>query len=402
MTVNETIFSLLKESMFGVKKGMENDYIKFEKGKQSEAFWNQVYVEAQAQAVAGIIAPVMANHSEIPDSIRYRWSAVQKPYAIRYTQMAAGQNETCKLLQQAGIPVVVMKGMAAAIYYPIPDYRTMGDVDLLVSPENYKSAVKLLEDNGYELKGEEESQYHTAFTRYKILYELHQSPAGVHRAEKGDAISEYILSGLEHIEINEIGQECFPILPWKQNGMELIWHIRQHLYNGLGLRHIVDWMMFVNYMLDDTRMAGYMHDLKKCGLDYLAIVVTKMCQKYLGLPKEKNTWCDGADEELCDELMEFIMGQGNFGVKALDEKTAKVLSGYSSPRIMLTKLQALGEANWKVLKKYPEMTPLAFIYGGFYAVRTLMKSNRGIKKMIKEFKLGNRRKRLFSRLYKRK
>lgn len=398
MTVNEAIYALLEEAMFGRAIGNTGNMIHGLVNEKSPDFWDNIYDEIQKQAVLGITAPVVEKHQEIPENLRRKWAGLQKPFAIKYVQIAAGQNETCRLLQEAGIRAAVMKGMAAAIYYPVPEYRAMGDVDILVSPKDYKKAIELLRDNGYALVEKEES-YHTTFSKYRILYELHRSPSGTHISDKGDVVADYILSGLEHLEINTIGQDRFPVLPWKQNGMELIWHIRQHLYNGLGIRQIIDWMMFVNYMLDDQRVQEYMPDLQACGLDQLAITVTKMCQKYLGLRTENITWCNEADEKLCDELMEFIMGQGNFGVKAMDEKTAKVLSGYGSPKIMFNKLQKVGKAEWRILENYPVLTPLAFVYGGGVAARTLIKQKGGWRKVIADFQLGRQRKQLFSRLY---
>ncbi len=400
MTVNEAVYAVLAEALFGQSaEGNVSRMMRDLVNEKSPVFWNKVYTEIQTQAVLGISAPVAARHKEIPEDLRREWAGLQKPFAIKYVQMAAGQNETCQLLKDAGIRVAVMKGMAAAIYYPVPEYRTMGDVDLLVSPRDYKKAVRVLRNNGYMLEGKEEEHYHTAISKYGILYELHRSPAGTHISDKGDVVARYIRSGLSHIENNTLGQDQFPILPWKQNGMELIWHIRQHLYNGLGLRQIIDWMMFVNYMLDDKRMQEYMPDLRACGLDQLAMVVTKMCQKYLGLRTENITWCNEADEKLCDDLMEFIMGQGNFGVKAMDEKTAKVLSGYSSPKTMFSKLQEVGKSQWKILEKYPILTPVAFVYGGVFAIRTLLKQKGGWRRTIDDFRLGRRRKKMFSRLY---
>lgn len=400
MTVNEIIYALIGEALFGQRaEGNAGNSIKSLANEKDPEIWNKVYAELQAQAVVGITAPVAARHGEIPENLRRKWTSLQKPFAIKYVQMAAGQSETCQLFQEAGIRVAVMKGMAAAIYYPVPEYRVMGDVDLLVSPEDYERAANLLKNNGYMLEGGEDEPYHTALSKYGILYELHKSPAGTHISDKGKAVAEYILSGLDHIEVNTLGQDQFPVLPWQQNGMELIWHIRQHLYNGLGLRQIVDWMMFVSNMLDDDKMLEYKSALQVCGLYQLAIVVTKMCQKYLGLRTENITWCSRADEGLCDDLMDFIMGQGNFGIKAMDEKTAKVLSGYNNPKIMLRKLQEVGKLKWTVLKKYPMLTHVAFVYGGIFSVRTLLEQKGGWKKILKDFRLGRRRTRMFSRLY---
>ena len=47
------------------------------------------------------------------------------------------------------------------------------------------------------------------------------------------------------------------VLPDKVNGLVLLEHISQHLESGLGLRQIIDWMMFVNQCLPDEYWPGY-------------------------------------------------------------------------------------------------------------------------------------------------
>ena len=42
----------------------------------------------------------------------------------------------------SGISFITFKGYASAYYYPQPIYRPMGDVDFIVSPENYNAAVE--------------------------------------------------------------------------------------------------------------------------------------------------------------------------------------------------------------------------------------------------------------------
>ena len=76
--------------------------------------------------------------------------------------------------------------------------------------------------------------------------------------KEGDYILQFMLSGFRNIQTARIAQpECsFPVLPWQQNGLELIWHFRVHLYNGIGLRHAIDWMLFVHNCLDDKAFAS--------------------------------------------------------------------------------------------------------------------------------------------------
>ena len=53
-------------------------------------------------------------------------------------------------LREAGITAVTLKGYSVSRYFPVPEYRKSGDVDLFVNgKENIEKAVKLLENNGF-------------------------------------------------------------------------------------------------------------------------------------------------------------------------------------------------------------------------------------------------------------
>ena len=77
------------------------------------------------------------------------------------------------------------------------------------------------------------------------------------------------------------------VLPDDENGIVLLSHIRQHLESGLGLRQIIDWMMFVrSYLNDEMWFSSFHEKAQRTGLESLAVITTKMCQKYLGLTKK--------------------------------------------------------------------------------------------------------------------
>lgn len=393
MTVYEAVWALIRDALFQEKIDYSEHY-------QDIEFWTSVYAELQSQLAIGLTSIVASKHEEIPSDIRQRWINEQREYVGNYYHMLAVEQEACALLHEADIPVAVMKGTAAAIYYPVPEHRVMRDVDLIVKPDDYERAIDVLMKNGYEKKSPQAGRYHTELDRCHTIIELHQSPNHVHMDEHGNQIRKYILSGIDNIEINQTGGDEFPILPWKQNGMELLWHIRQHLYNGLGLRHILDWMMFVNRNLDDACYKQYSVDLDRCGLKALAIHVTRMCQLYLGLQDKTITWCKTADERLCDELMSYIIDQGDFGIKKnYSDKTTKVLSGYTNIGLLIERLQEIGRKEWNITNRIFFLRPLAWIYAGIRIMKKTVNKKGGIAKLLKDIRLSRKRQKLFKKLY---
>ena len=79
----------------------------------------EIVSEAQHQAVAELIQP--ASYQQIA-------------YYIRYTHE---EQELIQLLEGHGIPLVILKGAAAAVYYPVPSRRSFGDIDFLVSSDRF-------------------------------------------------------------------------------------------------------------------------------------------------------------------------------------------------------------------------------------------------------------------------
>jgi len=123
----------------------------------------------------------------------------------------------------------------------------------------------------------------------------------------------WLYEDLKKAVVTNVQGYAVPVLPPLANGLVLLAHMNQHLCDGLGLRHIVDWLLYVRANLTDEFWQGQFRERAAAiGMDYLAKVVTLMGQKYLGLGSEF-TWCRDAEEKLADDLMLYILRHGNFG-----------------------------------------------------------------------------------------
>ena len=304
----------------------------------------EIVSEAQHQAVAELIQP--ASYQQIA-------------YYIRYTHE---EQELIQLLEGHGIPLVILKGAAAAVYYPIPSRRSFGDIDFLVLPERFMDTVKLLEENGY-IRGED-NERHIAYRKGGIHFELHRR-----YSHEDIDIERYVLDGLEHRVTGRIDQHEFPMLPPLANGLVLLDHMRSHLKTGLGLRQVIDWMMYCHKELND----GFWQDsfrfaAEEAKLTTLAITATALCQKYLGLTSDI-TWCCDADEALVDELLNNLLMSGNFGRKqGLGNGVEKVTTAFRREGLF-RRLQRAGEHNWKAYHRNHRLRPWCWLYQIFRYMR---------------------------------
>ena len=339
-------------------------------------YWHELLKEMSQQTVE--LLPILQMEDvQMPADIRAEWEKSRHHCLSQFVAMQYVQKETCELLEEAGVPNVVMKGFAAAACYPHPELRRMGDVDLLVLPEDYMRAHSLMEDDGFVTEGGTGGNSHIALRKEGIEFELHRRPPGTDVLPGGEEALNVLQDGLRNRETITVCEVDLPVMPWQANGIELIWHVREHLYNGLGLRQIIDWMMFADRYLDDAAYPSYEPVLEKCGVKNLALAVTRMCQIYLGLDEKNITWCSEIDEKLCGQLMDFIIEQGNFGMKKMrgekadEDKTAKVFSRYRSPVRFLVQMQRKGEYQWKALQRHPWLRPFAWLYTAGNGVRML-------------------------------
>lgn len=312
------------------------------------ANWEKVFELAKAQCIVPLLA------SCVPKVHRNEWLAISCQSKAHFMKMLYEQNSLIRLLKDKSIPFVIFKGTAAAIYYPTPSLRTYGDIDLYVSEEFFESAKNVFENNGYLFT--EENYRHYSFYKNGFEVELHHRIS----SQSYNYIDSIFFNGLNNAVERRVLDNSFPCLPTYVNGLVLLGHIMQHLKSsGIGLRQIIDWMMFVHKELDDTAWADQFFPLaREAGLEKLAITVTYICKKWLGLPNDIS-WCDVAEQEVAEQLFIRILDDGNFG-KYRDP--SENIKNYIKDEGLFKYLQRVGIDNWSLAKRYAFFRAFAWLY----------------------------------------
>ena len=83
------------------------------------------------QCVSILLSDYMDEFLLNKEQAKEYWGSVGKAIQYFYTVLLE-QNDVISILQDAAIPVAVLKGAAAAMNYPQPEYRSMGDIDISV------------------------------------------------------------------------------------------------------------------------------------------------------------------------------------------------------------------------------------------------------------------------------
>lgn len=301
------------------------------------------------------------------------------------------QEQLIQLMEDNNIPCVIIKGAAAMMAYPYPSLRAVGDVDFLVKRKDYERAAIILENSDYQLaSGKVPTNHHYCYKKNGIEFELHNRIAIV------DAADSQLLSlfedGIDNRSWHTIEGIRFPTLPDELNGIVLLFHINQHLREGIGLRHVIDWMVYINAKKNLNSMLPI---ISKTGMEKLANTVTVMCQEYLGL----STMIEKSNDYPCDQLMEYILTQGNFGRKSgINGKIASVSLTSSNPIRFFRRLQKGGLIHWNPSKKHRLLRPFAWIYQLGYISRRLLLSKTNPFRLIKVSKIKTNKMKLLNDL----
>ena len=178
-----------------------------------DANWPTIYKEFVDQAIVAIPAGIL-EALPIPKIIEQQWDKSVLKVSARALRLIANQNELIQLLSQSNIPYAILKGVAAAVYYPAPWLRMMGDVDFIVRSVDYDRTKELLLTHGFIPSVDNDNPRHEAFDFNGTHFELHR----YFSVEP----EESVLDGLIYEQLNDaveatVFNHTFRMLPGKRS-----------------------------------------------------------------------------------------------------------------------------------------------------------------------------------------
>ena len=118
---------------------------------------------AQTQSSLPFLLPYIKDSSLLAN-IKYQ----TKLMMLNYYQIEQFTRRIADLFDANNISYILLKGISLAAFYPVPEYRQLGDVDIYINDkEMFNRANALLLANGYT-KDDEISDHHQGYL-YKAL-----------------------------------------------------------------------------------------------------------------------------------------------------------------------------------------------------------------------------------------
>ena len=204
--------------------------------------------------------------------------------------------------EEKGIDMLVLKGMVLRELYPVPELRTMGDVDIIINPKQRDLVKNLFVSNGYEILSENAGL--TIYHKKDVLkFEVfHVIPSGL-KSAKGTEID--IWSKSRKMK----GEHIF--MPSAENMLlHCITHLMKHLRTrGAGIRNLADIVLLLEK--SELDMNYISEQIKVIEAEKIFRGVLYAAKKYFEYKTDEDF--SDVDEQYVDRLMEYMLMAGVYG-----------------------------------------------------------------------------------------
>ena len=286
--------------------------------------WVEVYHLAEEQSVIGIVLAgidwfkVHDSRFTIPQEVLLQWIGEMQILEQQNKDMNAFIGRLIEKMRDVGIYTLLLKGQGIAQCYERPLWRASGDVDFLLSSENYNKAKKFLIPLSLATEEEYKHEYHLGMTIDDWVVELHGSlRCGLSRKidRNLDAIQNNIFCGGNVRSWANGNTQVF--LPGINEDVVYVFtHILQHFYRGgIGLRQICDWCRLLWTNKNSLNLGLLESRIRKMGLISEWKAFGAFAVDYLGMPSEAMPFYSDDDKwkKKADKICAFILEVGNMG-----------------------------------------------------------------------------------------
>ena len=284
--------------------------------------WNVIYSLAEAQGVTGLVAAGIERlNVQVPLEVKLQFVGSTLQVEQRNKAMDAFIADIVERMRTDGIFTLLVKGQGVAQCYEKPLWRPSGDVDFLLSEDNYKKAKDFLLPLSSGNKDEERYSQHLGMSIGEWYVEIHGSlRTGLsERIDRMvDAVQNSVFYGGNVRSWQNGKTQVF--LPAPTEDVFLVFtHFIKHFYKeGMSLRQVCDWCRLL-YTYREKLDYGLLEKwIKKSGLMQEWKGFAAVAVEYLGMPETAMPFFNLNDDlnlNKTERLVRFILNGSHGRVK---------------------------------------------------------------------------------------
>ena len=338
----------------------------------SEEEWDELFEMAQKQAVAGIVLVALDKLSmqeqEAMQMLLFEWIGVGEQVRAENKRL----NKCCKKLQkkftEAGVQTSILKGQGIACYYDegLKELRQAGDIDFYVDCGRERA---LLVVKGEGIKVNEWDYKHAQLDIWEdVAVEMHYRVEVLLNLWKNRKLQKWFKAHTEDIFCHTDNSEMLTTPSVEFNVFYILLHIYRHfLYEGVGLRQIVDYYFVLknlNVALCDDSPRDALDTVREFGMERFAKGLMWVMHETLGMPREWMLW--EPDQKEGEYILNQVMTGGYMG--HYDERLSHGEGKLDAIKDILTH-------NLHLLTHYPSDTiwaPVWILWHKLWKIKTKM------------------------------
>ena len=308
---NKAFFELLIAGMWKreVKLGISG----------STDFW-EIMRLAEEQSVVGLVT---AGLERVKD-VKVHKEVILKfiGSTLQIEQQNKGMNAfveiLIEILRRNGVYALIVKGQGLAQCYERPLWRSCGDVDLLLSTDNYNAAKDVLIPMASSVEEEDKKRKHLGLVIQDWVVELHGTLFTRQLTRVNRVLDEAQRSVFYEGRVRSwMNGRTQVFLPAPDEDVVFVFsHIIQHFFGGgVGLRQVCDWcrLLWTYRSCLDYRLLESRFRRMKMLTEWKAFAA--LAVNWLGMPEEAMPMYNSSAcwKRKADKIVSFILETGNFG-----------------------------------------------------------------------------------------
>jgi hypothetical protein len=333
--------------------------------------WKQVYKLGKIHSVSGMVY-LMAKELEQENKPSPEILRQLKKDFISTAMLSATQesemNTIIETLNEAKIPHVLMKGYVLKNYYPAKEMRTMGDIDILIKPEDREKSHKLFQELGYAPTDPYGEVW--VYAKGTVYLEIHTKIMCRNMHNRIDYIGYFSNAWNNIVQTQKAYTFEFENT---YHFLYLMVHIAKHFDgSGCGIRMIMDIAVYLQYFKGSLDWSSINEEIKKLNLEIFSKNIYILCNHWFNTNFDFNL--PYMEESFYDELSQYILSAGTFGFYQRNRHTRSLRNEYLESKVAGKKLTLkVAMINAYRKKLFPDYkTACADKYSSFIKNRPLL------------------------------
>lgn len=282
--------------------------------------YSAIFSLAEEQSVVGLVTAGLERVTDIkvPKEIVLQFIGGTLQIEQQNKGMDVFIEELIGILRRYGVYALIVKGQGVAQCYEKPLWRASGDVDLLLSTDNYNAAKNVLIPIATSAEEEDEKRKHLGLVIEDWVVELHGTLHTRQLSMVNKVVDEAQRAVFYEGKVRSwMNGRTQVFLPAPDEDVIFVFsHIIQHFFGGgIGLRQVCDWCRLLNTYRASMDLSLLESRIRRMRMLTEWKAFASLAVNWLGMPVEAMPLYDSSGHwrRKADKIMEFILETGNFG-----------------------------------------------------------------------------------------